>query len=65
MVGDVGLGSEQGIILGTTCVKLDRSARQLRVASRMGQCVRSEARPDASHRSAQSTHRVSPVIEPG
>lgn len=62
MVVDVGLGSEQGTFLGTTCVKLARSARLLRVASRMGPCVRSEARPNATHYRAQDTHGEGTVL---
>jgi hypothetical protein len=62
MVGDVGLGSEQGTLLETTCVKLDRSARLARVASRMGPCFRSKARPNATHHGAQGTHCVGTVL---
>jgi hypothetical protein len=61
-VGDAGSGSEQGTILGTTCVRLDRFARLARVASCMGSCIRSKARPDATKHGAEGTHGEGTVL---
>jgi hypothetical protein len=62
VVGDVGSGSEQDTLLGTTCARLDRSARLARVTSRIGPCFRSKARPNATHHGAQGTHGEGTVL---